>query len=406
MAVIICSGYSANKEERNISKNKAFENLNITIDEKKIDFDKSENKVEVLENLVKQVIEKFPEEIWGNGYYGVDEEDDVEDMYWYGEKLEIAVWMDKKNNSISSFKFQNGGNKRLKINGIGIGDDREKIEERWEKEKIEVINIKDGYNDLDVSAYNDNCYVICTFENDKVIDITYEYDLTGQNLLEYREKSKEKYEEDYNEEENEKKVTYPTKIHLSKKEKQEYAGVIREYEEKYGKCQEEEVKKISCVKFIDLKGDDTVQLMIWYADINREWLNLGYSFLDYSFDIWDLENEKAVKVGTGDSIHYDGGTEEFSIVEYEGQKYIVSSDREDSCDSGLIYYGYKDGKFGIVWYEGEDYCILDGKKIPGRGFKDENWEDKIEASDNIGLNYGMDFSDELHQVKEILDIEK
>ncbi len=399
---IVFSGCLENRKKKNIGANSVFENLDIIIDEENINFDKFKSSVEITEVLAKQIMEKLPEEFWDNDYWGLDQEDDMEYMNWFGGEVGIYAYVNRENSSMYNFKLENNGNKRVKINGIGIQDKREKIEEKWEKENLEVISMKDEYYNYDVAVYNNACDIICTFENNKLIYITYEYDSTGQTVLEYREKDEEEYRGDYDDEESEKKVTYPTEIHLNKKEKQEYARVISEYEEKYGEFQMNEVRKMSYLKLLDLKNDDTVQLMIGYADINKQ-----NSTIDYSYDIWNLEDEKAVKVDTGDSIHWDGGLEVFSIVEYKGQKYIVSGDRAPRCDTGLMYHGYKDGKFGIVRYEenGEDYYAIDGKKVSLIEFEKQEWETKVDASDTIELNYGVDFSDEIHQVKEILNME-
>lgn len=396
MMFIGCNTSKSEKEE-NVNKDSAvkspiIENLELEIDNKKIELVNSKNGIDISKDLLKQIGGNVESELNG---------------VWTEKQLEVLAGFGNEK-EIGRLVIKNLGNKEVKINGMQIGEERKKIEKKWKKDKLETISIENS----EVIAYGELCEMECKFEDDKLSEIIYKYNPV-EDLLSIELENSDEEDDDWEDtEEEERKLVYPSKFNFSKEEEKEYAAVIEKYEEKYGKWIEGEYyeKGVCFLKFLDLKGDDTVQLMIGYS--SEESIN-DKVYLDYSFDIWDLEDGKAIKVDSGECFRRDGDYKSFLILENNTKKYVVSSESMPECEMDRMYHGYKDGKFEVVRYEKKDgvYYAIDGREVSREEYEDQLWIYKKDSQDEFCLNgYEMDYAVELWNeicfVKEALHMEK
>ncbi len=392
MMFIGCSTGKENINKDSVVKSPIIENLEIEINNKKIELVNSENGIDISKDLLKQIGGNVESELNG---------------VWTEKQLEVLAGFENKEES-GRLVIKNLGNKKVKINGMKIGDMREKLKKKWEDEKWKTMRI----GNIDIIVYNSLCEIECKFEDDKLAEIIYKYNpvegLLSTNLEDLDENSDwENLDEDIKKEK--KKLIYPTKFDFSKEEEQEYAAVINQYEEKYGKLQivNDQPRGVCFLKFLDLKNDNSIQLMVGYS--SKEEVVDGKMYMDYSFDIWDYEDGKAVKVDSGECFHQDGDYKLFLILEQEGQKYIVSSENLPECERDQKYHGYKNGKFGIARYEKKDgiYYAINGEEILQEDYYDRLWISKKDSQDEFRLNdYGIECKNELWKgiyfVKEVL----
>ena len=406
MMLASCSGSqkeeTINKESE--VKSPVIKNLEIEINNKKIDLVNSESGIVISKDLLSQM--------------GGDVESELNGVW---EEKQLKVYSTCGDDTIRSrLIIKNLGNKDVKINGIQIGEKREEVKKKWEDEKLETMCM----GNTDIAVYNNLCEVECKFEDEKLVEMIYKYNpvegLASTSLKNLEEDTDwknldEEEEEEYDEYiEAKKGLVYPTKFNFSKEEEKEYVSVIQEYENKYGELRvinDRQAYGVCFLKFLDLKEDGTPQLMIGYSD--KEEVVDGQIYMNYSFDIWDLEDEKAVKVDSGECLPEDGDYKSFLIIEREGKKYVVSGEKMPECERDQIYHGYKNGEFGIVRHEKKDgiYYAIDGEEMSREDYLDQLWIYEEESKDEFCLNgYWEEEKTELWRdicfVKEVLHMKQ
>lgn len=398
LMIMMFIGCNTSKSEKNINKDSAvkspiIENLEVEIDNKKIELVNSKNGIDISKDLLKQIGGNVESELNG---------------VWTEKQLEVLAGFGNEK-EIGRLVIKNLGNKEVKINGMQIGEERDKIKEKWEKDKLKIMCI----GNIEIVVYNAFCEVECKFEDDKLDEITYKYNPVEDLLFTELESLDEDIDwENIDEEDMKKekrKLVYPLRFDFSEKEEKEYIAVIEKYEKKYGELKiiNNQPKGVCFLKFLDLKGNDTPQLMIGYS--SKEEVVDNKVYLDYSFDIWDLEDGKAIKVDSGECFRQDGDYKSFLILENNTKKYVVSSESMPECEMDQMYHGYKDGKFGVARYEKKDgiYYAIDGKEVSREKYYNQLWVSKKGFQDKFRLNdYGIECKKELWEeicfVKKVL----
>lgn len=165
-----------------------------------------------------------------------------------------------------------------------------------------------------------------------------------------------------------------------------YAGIVRDYESKYGKLTFTEVNYstyytgVFLVKLLDLNQDGVDELLIGYSTEVEE-------IQDYitapKLDVWTIVNTYLVKAYEGAIVHHGDIGSHCAYINMDGQYYLITG--SDGYESDLHLMVLHNGEFQdfyTLYNDREGTCLINNRQV-----NESEWAELYQKIDKDAIEY-------------------